>query len=435
MLEKHIHSIFYFLLGFCCILLGSTSIFIGKDILKWILLITGLLIAINGLFKIGNYIHEKEHTEKFNIVLLKSFLDIVTCFFIEYNINFVTNSLTILMGIYILFNALIQFLSYMIYIRYNIRGRLITLIKASLYFLFAFLLILHPENNIKYAQIIVGVYLIIYGISCLNDFLIETIPSEKTDAFKNLIKIPIPLFIAAFIPQHLINLINELLETDTKSDQLYINKKNKKPDLEVIIHLAKNGTAAFGHIEICFENKIYSYGNYDRHSRKLFNMIGDGVLLIANRDDYIKYNITHLHRYLVCFGLTLTKKQKKDIEKRITYLISSNTEDWYPDQQLSDLGQIPKQKFDDISSDLYRYANGVFKKITKGKNKKFFVLRTNCAIIVDYILGSISSTILNINGLIAPGTYYEYLNKEFLKKNSFVTTRKVYTINDYEKEK
>ncbi len=434
MLEKHVHSIFYLVLGICCTILGCTSIFIGKDILRLTLLASSLLLALHGLFQIGNYTFQKKHEKKFTAILLRSILDIGTALFIEYNLNFVTNSLTILMGIYILFNAMIYLITYFIYIRYNIKGRLTILLKFILYFIFALLLILNPETNIKYAQIVVGIYLLIYGISNLNDFMIESVPKEKTDDFKKLIKIPLPLFITAFIPQRLINLINELLETNTTGDKLAVSKQDKKTDLEVIIHLAEKGTAAFGHMEICFDGKIYSYGNYDLHSRKLFEMIGDGVLLIADRDKYIKYNVTHLNRYLVCFGLSLTKKQKTDIKKRITYLISNNTENWYPDRQLADMGQIPPQEFHDISSDLYYYADGKFKKIIKGKNKKFFVLKTNCAIIVDYILGSISTTILNINGLIAPGTYFEYLNNEFQKSNSAVITRKVYTFNDFKEE-
>ena len=161
-------------------------------------------------------------------------------------------------------------------------------------------------------------------------------------------------------------------------------------------------------------------------------MIGDGILLIADRDSYIKYNVENLNRYLVCFGLKLTDSEKRSIRKRITYLFNNNTVDWQPDAELADLNIIPAGEYKEVSSDLYRYANAKFKKITKGRNKKFFVLRTNCAIITDYVLGSINSTILNINGLIAPGTYYEYLNNEFMKKNSNVITRKIYTKNNYQ---
>ena len=431
MLEKTIHSIVYLIVGIGCIILGFTCIFVGDNILKLTLTLASISLVANGLIKIWNCFFFFFIREKLTFLLLKGILDISVALFIVYNLSFVYHSVIILFGVYVLVNALILLITYLLYIRYHIKGRLALLLKCIIYFIFAILLILHPETNGKYAQIIIGIYLIIYGISGLNDFIIETIPKEKTDAFKKLIKIPLPLFITAFTPQRLINLINELIEVEPKQTKLSVKKSQQTPNLEVIIHLAKSGTAAFGHMEICFNNKIYSYGNYDLHSRKFFDMIGDGVLLIADRDAYIKYNVTQLNRYLVCFGLQLTAKQQRDIKKRITYLFSNNTENWYPDAAKADMGEIPKGDYKEISSDLYRYTNAKFKKITKGKNKKFFVLRTNCAIIVDYILGSISSTILNINGLIAPGTYYEYLNNEFMKKNSSVITRKIYTQNDF----
>ena len=428
MLNKTINSIIYFIIGISCIILGFTSIFIGTNILRLTLTLTSVLLVINAILRIYNVVIKKDNLF-YN--LSRSTLDIVGALLIVYNMSFVINSFIRLLGLYILFNAIIFFITYLIYMKYNIKGRILVFFKFLIYIIFASLLILHPAENSSYAQIIVGVYLIIYGLSSINDFLIETISVEKANKLKKLIKIPLPLFMTAFIPQRLINLINEVLVVDD-NDELYDKKSDKTPDLEVLIHLAEKGTAAFGHVEICFENKIYSYGNYNKHSRKFFDMIGDGILLIADRDSYIKYNVENLNRYLVCFGLKLTDSEKRSIRKRITYLFNNNTVDWQPDAELADLNIIPAGEYKEVSSDLYRYANAKFKKITKGRNKKFFVLRTNCAIITDYVLGSINSTILNINGLIAPGTYYEYLNNEFMKKNSNVITRKIYTKNNYQ---
>ena len=182
-----------------------------------------------------------------------------------------------------------------------------------------------------------------------------------------------------------------------------------------------------GHVEVAFENKIYSYGNYNRHSRKLFDSIGDGIICIADKEKYIHYAIENKNRYLVIFGLSLTSEQKQKVQKRIQDLISTDTEDYYPDLQLYEMGKIPNGDFNDMSSDLYKLANAKFKRITRGKHKKFFVLKTNCAMIVDYILGSLGKGVLAINGIITPGTYYDYLNKEFLINSSNVITRKVYT--------
>ena len=48
------------------------------------------------------------------------------------------------------------------------------------------------------------------------------------------------------------------------------------------------------------------------------------------------------------------------------------------------------------------------------------------------------STILNIKGIISPGTYYHYLEKELLKKNSNVIGYQIYNQKwrqDYQKSK
>src|SRR5699024_5600987 len=155
------------------------------------------------------------------------------------------------------------------------------------------------------------------------------------------------------------------------------SKSNLTPDIEVIIHLAKNGSASMGHVEVAFENKIYSYGNYNRQSRKLFDSIGDGIICIADKEKYIHYAIENKNRYLVIFGLSLTSEQKQKVQKRIQDLISTDTEDYYPDLQLYEMGKIPNGDFNDMSSDLYKLANAKFKRITRGKHKKFFVLKTN----------------------------------------------------------
>ena len=71
-----------------------------------------------------------------------------------------------------------------------------------------------------------------------------------------------------------------------------------------------------------------------------------------------------------------------------------------------------------MANKIYKHANGKFYRFTKGKYKTFFVLRTNCATCVDNIFNAIGTKIINLEGIISPGTYYSYLEKEYHKKNS-----------------
>ena len=80
-----------------------------------------------------------------------------------------------------------------------------------------------------------------------------------------------------------------------------------------------------------------------------------------------------------------------------------------------------------MANKIYKHANGKFYRFTKGKYKTFFVLRTNCATCVDNIFNAIGTKIINLEGIISPGTYYSYLEKEYHKKNSKIISKTLYT--------
>lgn len=339
--------------------------------------------------------------------------------------------LPVVFGLYFLAIVIIQIVDYYIYIKNKIKGRLTILIAIIFNFCMGLLLIINPHLKTKYIVIIIGIYLILLGIKYAIDFLIEILPSKILNKIKSNIKIPIPEIFTAFIPQQLISLVNEMLEVDPEAHNYNYRKVDNETELQIIVHLAKNGTAAMGHIEIAFKNIIYSYGNYDMHSRSLFQAVGDGVILIVDKQKYIKYCVEKRDRYLIEFGIKLTNKESEIIKKNIDKLINTNTVDYYSDAELIEQGKLTSRKLTDMSSEIYMYAGGHFKKITKGKYKKFFVLNHNCAMMVNSVLKTIGKDVLAINGILTPGAYYDYLNRQFMLKNTNVITRKIYTKNDF----
>lgn len=46
--------------------------------------------------------------------------------------------------------------------------------------------------------------------------------------------------------------------------------------------------------------------------------------------------------------------------------------------------------------------------------------------IADSVIGHSGIDILSISGIITPGTYYEYLKNEFIKRNSIVISQNIY---------
>ena len=339
--------------------------------------------------------------------------------------KYIITSFTLIFALYTLLISIVNIISYVIYVENNIKGKLNVFINAITSLIFTVILLINPTLNIKYVLIILSIYLMLYGLKNIINFIFQILPKKITNKIKARIDFPIPLLIAMFIPKALLKEINEILKVD-KEKKFDYKKNDLKPKLFVIIHLAKSGSASFGHIEVSYNGKIYSYGNYNKHSRHLFDAIGDGIILVADKEKYIDYCIHNKKRYLIEFGIVLTEKEEKQIEKRINKLITENTEPFYSDLELYEKGKIMYDDFNDMSSEIYKYANGKYYRITKGKNKIFFVLKNNCAQVAEQILKGNGKRIIKLNGIISPGTYYDYLNQAFLMKNSNVVTKKVY---------
>lgn len=426
MLRKKIDCASLFLFSLICITLGILTITHGNIVLKYNIYLLAFIIVLTALYDFLKLIFRKENRKKLIESIIQIAVDLFFALIMVNHTDFILASVTIFFGLYILLHSFLHLFNYFLYKINKISGRLKLLIYNIVTFILAIMLILKPTDNIVYGQIIIGIYFVFLGLTKLSDFLVETIPTRFSNMIKSHIQIQLPILFAMFIPKQLISIINETLEIK-QEETFTVTKTSQKPDLEVIVHLATSGSASFGHVEVCFQNKIYSYGNYDMHSRAFFDSIGDGIICIADRDSYINYILEHKDRYLVVFGIALSKEEKKEIRTRINHLIHDNTIDYHPDLELYEQGYLPPGDYHDMSSDIYKLANGKFKKILKGRNKKFFVLKTNCVMVANSILGGLGKNIVAINGIISPGSYYDYLNNEFLKKHSNVITRKVYT--------
>lgn len=432
MLAKSINATTLLLNGITFIILGICLFFINDLTLKVLLLIFGGLTVLFGVFSILKLLWEKQIKNAW-LSIINGVQDIVIGILIFFFSDFILHSLGICFGLYLLLHTIVNSIEYFIYRKYLIKGRLRIILNILFLILFLIPLLFNREQNIQVTSIILGIYLIGYGVTKITDFLTILVPIRTTNRIKRQLQIPLPVILNAFIPRRLITLVNEMLEVE--NDNLSCKKQSATPDIYVLIHLAKSGTAAMGHVEIAFEGKIYSYGNYDMHSRSLFDSIGDGVILVADKEKYIEYMVNKKERYLVEFGLSLTNKEKKVAKEQIEKLVSTNTSPYYSDLELFEKGLLPQGEYQDMSSNIFKYADGKFYKIMKGKYRKFFVLKTNCAMVAQYVLSSIGKQILCVNGIITPGAYYDYLNARFKMKNTNVISRKVYTRKDFNNER
>ncbi|MBU5312695.1 DUF308 domain-containing protein [Tissierella carlieri] len=340
----------------------------------------------------------------------------------------VVSVLPIAFGIYAFFSGVVRFLIYLQYRKNKVSRRFFILVGAIVLTFFGIMMVTKPLAYLVPLSNLIGTFFLFYGFTFLMDGLLEGLPLETKNSFKRRFRISLPVFMVALIPHKILMEINKAFETEelSQKDLVYF-KENTPCDLEVFIHVAEKGTYAFGHVDIWFEGKIMTYGCYDESTFKLGGLISDGVLVeIEDKEKYIAFSQSHLGKTLFGFGLKLTKEQKIRVREKIEE-IHENLYEWKPKSRIDEeMGIRPEKPYKDYSSILYENLKGKFYKFIKGPFKTYFAMNTNCVLLADTIVGQAGIDLVKIQGLISPGAYFEYFNREFLRKNSFVVSRTIY---------
>jgi len=411
-MKKVFNVVFNLVCSAMFITAGICFIIYSDSTIKFVVDTLGILLLINAIFKTLSLIVSVFHKNKITSSILEIILNLGVGLWFLLSPSLLLSVCTIIFGIYIFVQAIVNFINCLICKYDKLPGIIPTFISGTILLIFSLLFIFSPKENLPYFCIVVGIFFIVYGII----FLIN-LTSIKT-------YFPLPVLFTMFVPQALIRKIKKGYKTDFKDDS------NIDVDLEVLIHLAPKGSAGMGHVEIGFEGKIYSYSCYNYVGRRLFGGIGDGILGIHDHDAYIKYCTFKRNRFIVSFGLKLTEKQKNILRNSINDFISKDTEIWYPEIALYDMGLLKKddgKDFKEMSNELYMYADTKFIRFTKGKYKTFFVFRTNCVTGTDEILSKLDLKLFPLEGIISPGTYYKFMNDQYHTKNSPVISKILYT--------
>ena len=408
---------------------------IGKDKLYInfvnIFLIVILFLSIKQFL---NYFIGKKNKKK--ISFNQCFFNLIFCLIFSLFKNIPLSILPIIFGLYLLFNSTIKFINYYILLKSNANGKLTEISLGLIYLVVSIPIIFSPLKNLNKVLTIIGIYTILLGVNYIIDFITFIIPKRVKNKIRRNIRISLPVFIEAIIPYTVLNEINYLLDKDNYDKPFVFEEKSETipADLEVFVHISNRGFNRMGHVDLCYKGKVISYGNYDDKSVKLKTMIGDGVIFTTTKEKYIPFCIKHSKKTIFVFGLKLTERQRKNIEKTIDKLFD-NVYCWEP-PYLQEKGRkklANANKHNDYASKLYQATNAKFYKVKSGRFKHYFVLGSNCCKLADYIIGKSGIDLLKMNGIITPGTYYEYLNREFQKKNSMVVSRKIYNSKNVNK--
>lgn len=394
------------------------------------------IILLLGIFQFFRYILLKLKPNSQKITFIKSFTYLIFCIIISSIRTIPLSFFPIIFAIYMLLNGIINFITYFLMLLSKVNGKFLYFIMGIIYFLMGVPLLFAPLKNITTMLLIVGVYAILLGINFFFTFLSNILPVKAKKVLKRKFRLTLPAIFEAIIPYQVLKEINYYWNRDNFDYPLVIkeNKTYIKPDLEVFIHIAPSSYNRFGHVDICIDNTVISYGAYDETTSKFFNMIGEGTIFKVDRDKYIDYCTNYSNKTLFCYGLHLNEKQIKNINKQIDYLMD-NVVKFQSQYEIDKLNKEVKLEYKDYPSKLAKRTSAKFYKVTSGQFKTFFILSVNCCKLADYIIGKGGSDLLKMTGIITPGTYYEYLNQEFYKKNSMVISRTIYNNHSLTKKK
>ena len=407
------------LFGILAIVFGAIIIANGVDFTKFAL----DLLAIYFLF-VGTIDLFFRFLVRNRISLISALLHILVgsvVGFLNRASNIPVNIVIIILGCYQLCTAAVYGITYFLYRQNKLKGSFRYLFDTLVYGGIGLTTVFSPGKDGRMQFLIVGIYLILLGFSNVRDGAFFNTDLEQKQLRRH-IRINLPVIIAAFFPAEQLNRFNHLLQGEKRGYQkVYsrIQNDQKSVDLEVLVHTSdQNLFGMIGHVDICYQGKVISYGSYDTFSERLFGTIGDGVLFKVDKDAYIDLCKEESKKTFFGYGLSLTDAQKRAVEKRLAE-IDELLAVWNPSAELKNNDHTYAYKLRyELGADLYKFKTSRF--------KTYFVLSTNCCLLADSIIGQAGTAILDMRGIIAPGTYQSYLQYEFESANDLVVARSIY---------
>lgn len=396
----------------------SILLLVGKDKLyKDIINIVVLIFLLLSVFQLLNYFFKRLTVKEKSKTFLSSVFNLILCFVLVSWPNFSYGILPVIFALYLFLMGSAQFVLFFLFLDSDDGGRIKQFLWGCFYYGISLPILFSPINKLDTFLNCLGIYIFLLGLTFVYDFIVSILSIKTKNNLKRKIRITLPKVLEAVIPYSVMVEINKSLDTYTYSRY---NNFNGDIDLYILVHTSDKGFNRFGHVDIYFQGYVISYGNYDEGSRRYKECFGDGVMFVTKRrEDYINFCIDNSKKTLFEFGVRLNNKQKEQIKKRIFDLFE-NTVPWnFKNDKKYNNGES-------YAARLFKNTNARFYKFEKGKYKTYFVLGTNCCYLIDDVVGKSGIDLLSLNGLVTPGTYYDYLEKELSRKNGLVVSKNVY---------
>lgn len=239
----------------------------------------------------------------------------------------------LLFGCYLLLNGIVKCIDSFLAVRNHTGHLLSQLLPAVFYLTFGMILLFSPRYHLRSVLWIASIYCLLLGTTNLADFALMLIPVRTRHNLRRRFRFTPPVIVTLLLPHKALLRLNRYLtqnqgHTAADFEDIALKKEDAPPDLEVFVHVSDNADMRIGHVDLCFENQVTAYGNYDDSTVTPLGT-GDGVLIRCAREQYLPFCLAFHQTTIFSFGLRLSPAQQEAVRQRIRQ-ISSQTEEWLP---------------------------------------------------------------------------------------------------------
>lgn len=324
--------------------------------------------------------------------------------------------MTLVFGFWILFNAASRFFAFVIAYRDKLNIRVVLFIEGLFSFVMSMIIISNWTTTGMLVTITMAVYLIVYGILQL----FSALNSLSQNKIKDSIRMPLPIFLAAFIPYQVVDTINKMVKQDVAVLSSPSQAQSRKHLVSINFYMKSHGHERFGHVDIGWKGKIYSYGCHDPYHRSRTFFFGDGVLIVANQEQFLVSEVSSQDKRIVQFVCRLNDEQEQKFENGLAELMATTIPFDYPlDKDIHHEHYITNLIDDGVEAKFYKFKKGWF--------RNYFVLTTNCVLLVETLFSKTGIKLFNINGIITPGTYYDVLDNAYRTNDPIIVDKLIFS--------
>jgi len=315
-------------------------------------------------------------------------------------------------GMWAMISAISKTMIYYVYRIDDVRPRLWPLIDAIISLGFAFVLLFDPVPSLLRLLWVAGFYLIYVGLFQVLSGMQLLTAGVLGKKINKMFRLPLPHFVAMLYPQRVLTQLQSL-GVDIKSTYLPLQDHQ----LEILFHMKGKRSDNLGHVDMIYQNKVYSYGAHDPDHRYLNNSIGDGILIVSDPQAYLDFCITQENKRMIGFVYDMDENQVRLFQERLKALMK-RTKHWKPD--FGERQPLP------YVQRLSEATKASFYKFKAGYLKTYFAFGTNCVELVDHFIKDKDIGLFRLNGIITPGSYFNFLNTAYQLQTDKITQRRIY---------